>query len=60
VQGNYNATSTDATAEPNRPAAILADAVTILSTAWSDAQSFNSPEQHRQPRRRDNGLPLRA
>ena len=43
VQGNYNATSTDATAEPNRPAAILADAVTILSTAWSDAQSFNSP-----------------
>jgi hypothetical protein len=43
VHGNYNATSADATAEPNRPAAILADAVTILSSGWSDAQSFNSP-----------------
>jgi hypothetical protein len=43
VQGNYNATSTDVNANPNRPAAILADVLTILSTAWSDAASLRSP-----------------
>jgi hypothetical protein len=43
VQGNYNATSDDVEAEPNRPAAILGDAVTILSNSWTDARSFNYP-----------------
>lgn len=41
VQGNYNATDVDVTAEPNRPAALIADAVTILSNGWTDARSFN-------------------
>jgi hypothetical protein len=43
VQGNYNATAADVTAEPNRPAAIIADAVTILSNAWTDVSSLNFP-----------------
>ena len=43
VQGNYNATAGDVTAEPNRPAAIIGDAVTILSNAWTDASSLNFP-----------------
>ncbi len=43
VQGDYNATSTDVTAEPNRPASIIADALTILSNSWVDVASLNSP-----------------
>jgi type II secretory pathway pseudopilin PulG len=42
VQGNYNAT-TSSTAEPNVPAAIIADAVTVLSNNWRDARSFRHP-----------------
>jgi hypothetical protein len=42
VQGNYNAT-TIATAEPNVPAAVLADAVSVLSNNWTDARSFRFP-----------------
>ena len=42
VQGNYNAT-TSATAEPNVPAAILADAVTLLSNNWNDSRSVRNP-----------------
>ncbi len=42
VQGNYNAT-TDPAAEPNVPAAVIADAVTLLSNNWSDALSFEVP-----------------
>ena len=42
VQGNYNAT-TIATAEPNVPAAIIADAITLLSTNWNDGLSFEAP-----------------
>jgi hypothetical protein len=42
VQGNYNAT-TDPLAEPNVPASIVADAVTLLSNSWSDAVSFQVP-----------------
>jgi hypothetical protein len=47
VQGNYNAT-TSTTAEPNRPAAVLADAVTVLSNNWSDARSFRFPNDRDQ------------
>jgi hypothetical protein len=43
VQGNYNATAGDVEAEPNRPAAIIGDAVTILSNAWTDVSSLNFP-----------------
>jgi hypothetical protein len=42
VQGNYNATTAN-NAEPNVPAAILADAVTLLSNNWSDYMSFRYP-----------------
>jgi hypothetical protein len=42
VQGNYNAT-TSPTAEPNVPAAIIADAVTLLSNDWKDSLSFRNP-----------------
>jgi hypothetical protein len=42
VQGNYNAT-TNPTAQPNVPAAIIADAVTVLSTNWKDTRSFRYP-----------------
>ena len=42
VQGNYNAT-TSSVAEPNVPAAILSDAVTLLSNNWNDYYSFRYP-----------------
>jgi hypothetical protein len=43
VQGNYNAPGTFAGAHV--AASILADAVTLLSNAWSDAKSFNYPHR---------------
>jgi hypothetical protein len=48
VQGNFNAHegAPDATwsnQEPNRPASIVGDAITLLSRAWSDARSFELP-----------------
>jgi hypothetical protein len=43
VQGNYNATSNNADAEPNVPAAILADSIVILSNNWRDVNSLNGP-----------------
>ncbi len=39
VLGNYNA-ATDAFADPHAAAAIIADAVTLLSNSWSDLASF--------------------
>ncbi len=46
VQGNYNAT-TSPTAEPNVPASILADAVTLLSNNWNDMRSARNPNDSR-------------
>ena len=46
VQGNYNATSTNAAAAGDAPAAIIADAVTILSNNWNDLRSFTSPNDN--------------
>jgi hypothetical protein len=43
VQGNYNAISNDTLSEPNRPAAVIADAVTLLSNDWKDVTSFKFP-----------------
>ena len=43
VQGNYNATTASANVNPNVPAAILADSVTLLSNQWTDNESFDSP-----------------
>ncbi len=43
VQGNYNATSDNVEAEPNRPAAIIGDSIVILSNSWTDANSLTNP-----------------
>jgi hypothetical protein len=42
VQGNYNADATGF-GNPHVAAAIIADAVTLLSNAWNDNTSFTSP-----------------
>ena len=43
VQGNYNATAASVVATPDRPAAIIGDAITILSNNWTDVKSLNNP-----------------
>jgi hypothetical protein len=43
VQGNYNATSSLVATESHQPAAVVADALTILSNSWNDANSFQAP-----------------
>ena len=49
VQGNYNSGPTDpfwgggAGTTPHSAAAIIADAVTLLSNSWTDANSLNNP-----------------
>ncbi len=42
VQGNYNAT-TAVNVDPHVPAAIIADAITVLSNVWTDANMWNNP-----------------
>jgi len=49
VQGNYNSSAADpfwgggSNATPHAAAAIIADAVTLLSGNWTDANSLNNP-----------------
>jgi Tfp pilus assembly protein PilX len=49
VQGNYNSGASDpfwtggTSATPHSAAAIIADAVTLLSNDWTDANSLNNP-----------------
>ena len=43
MQGNYNATADNTLADPHVPAAIIADAVTLLSNNWNDIRSFRIP-----------------
>jgi hypothetical protein len=43
VQGNYNATAAAVNAANSAAAAIIADAVTLLSNNWNDIRSFTSP-----------------
>ncbi|HEV3216125.1 MAG TPA: hypothetical protein VGZ27_10405, partial [Vicinamibacterales bacterium] len=45
MQGNWNATATNANADPHVPTAIIADAVTLLSNNWQDSNSFEFPNQ---------------
>ncbi len=50
VQGNYNANNSVGSTPPNwpsasTPSAVIADAVTILSTKWDDSESFIYPTQ---------------
>lgn len=40
VQGNFNATTTSTSAEPNVATSIVADAVTLLSNAFVDGSTF--------------------
>jgi hypothetical protein len=47
VQGNYNSNG-DFTANGSVPAAVIADAVTLLSNNWNDLRSFNSPQDSTQ------------
>ena len=46
VQGNYNATATNVTGA-SVPASVIGDAITILSNAWSDSDSFLAPNDPR-------------
>ena len=46
VQGNYNSEAGNTLAEPNVPAAIIADSVSLLSNDWNDIRSFTSPADH--------------
>jgi hypothetical protein len=43
VQGNYNATSSLVATETHVPAAVISDAVTLLSNAWTDTNTFENP-----------------
>ena len=43
VQGDYNAGAGQAFGDPHVPAAIIADAVTLLSNNWSDWNSHDHP-----------------
>jgi hypothetical protein len=45
VQGNFNATTTSVTAEPNVATSIVADAITLLSNAFVDGSTFRFPNQ---------------
>jgi hypothetical protein len=45
VQGNYNALADDVTG-PSAPAAVIADAVTLLSNVWVDSRSLYTPNDH--------------
>lgn len=51
VLGNYNAsaaggsTFSDQAGQCHVPSAVMADAVTLLSTSWNDIESFNYPTQ---------------
>jgi hypothetical protein len=44
IQGNFNATSASVTAEPNVPAAVIGDAITLLSDAFRDSITFQFPQ----------------
>ena len=45
VQGDYNAGAGQAFGDPHAPAAIIADAVTMLSNNWSDWNSHDHPHR---------------
>ena len=56
VQGNYNAQADNTLADPHVPAAIVADAVTLLSNGWNDIRSFVNPANPGDTSRDDDGL----
>ena len=63
VQGNYNSSSADpfwgggSNTTPHSAAAIIADAVTVLSNNWTDANSLNNPTNLGGPQRSHQLLP---
>jgi hypothetical protein len=45
IQGDYNASAAAGFGEPNAAAAVIADAVTLLSNNWNDWRSFDEPHR---------------
>jgi hypothetical protein len=43
IQGNFNATAASVTAEPNIPAAVIGDSITLLSNSFLDTITFQFP-----------------
>jgi hypothetical protein len=48
VEGNYNSTAANAPTETHVASAIIADAISVLSNAWNDINSFNYAYDHTQ------------
>ncbi len=61
VQGNYNASNNPVgVTESHVPAAVIADAVTILSNNWRDDLSFENPNSLDQSAGHDDGVSIRG
>jgi hypothetical protein len=45
VEGNYNA-SNGGFVEPNAATAVIVDSLSLLSNAWNDLESYDSPQQN--------------
>jgi hypothetical protein len=43
IHGSWNANAANAIGDPNVPTSVVADSVTLLSDAWNDRNSINSP-----------------
>jgi hypothetical protein len=46
IQGDFNADQANGFGEPNRATSVVADAVTLLSNAWADLNSFITPHSN--------------
>jgi hypothetical protein len=55
VEGNFNATAASVTAEPNVPAAIIGDSLTLLSNAFRDSVTFQFPNDQTNRNASDTG-----
>ena len=55
VHGNFNATTTDAAAEPNVATSIIADAITLLSNNFVDGSTFRFPNDATQRNATETG-----
>lgn len=55
IQGNFNANSTDVTAEPNVAAAVIGDSITLLSNNFRDTSTFQYPNDETNRNAADTG-----
>lgn len=55
IQGDFNATSASVTAEPNVPAAVVGDSITLLSNSFNDAMTFVYPNNSTNRNATDTG-----